>query len=337
MRALLARFPRLGATLPWVSLRVAETPIERWRVAGTTILVKRDDRSAPMLGGNKVRALELLLAAIPPGSTLLTVGATGSTHALSVAHHGAVLGMPVSVITWPQETHDVANATARRLASLANVTAAGSVVEAYARAAFRRATRSVHWIPAGGSVPLGVLGHVNAALELADELAREGRPAPETLVVPLGTGGTAAGLLVGLAIAGLSTRVLGVRVVPAAVANRRRVLRLARRAHALLGRLARQTLPPLRRERLEIERGAYGGAYGRPTPEGDAAAQALRTAGGPRLDPTYSAKAFGVALDLARQSPDGRVLFWLTFDGRWLGADAQGGGESDSDLTPRTR
>ncbi|HEY2066537.1 MAG TPA: pyridoxal-phosphate dependent enzyme [Gemmatimonadaceae bacterium] len=334
MRALLARFPHLGATLPRVDLGVAETPLEEWQVAGATLLVKRDDLSAPVLGGNKARALELLLAEVPPGRRVLTVGATGSTHALAVARHGARLGLAVSVITWPQETHDVADATSRRLASLAAVTAAGSVGGAYLRAGFRRLSRRVHWIPAGGSAPLGAIGQVNAVLEMCDQLDRAGRPAPDTLVVPLGTGGTAAGLLVGLAIAGLPTRVLGVRVVPAAVANRTRVLRLARRTRALLARLAEERLPPLLGDRLEIEQGAYGGGYGRATAEARSALQAMRDAGGPPLDLTYSAKAFAVALDRARRSPDGRVVFWLTFDGRWLAGAGTGTG---SDLSPRGR
>jgi hypothetical protein len=51
------------------------------------------------------------------------------------------------------------------------------------------------------------------------------------------------------------------------------------------------------------------------------AAEELRMAGGPMLEATYSAKAFSVALARARHSPDERVLFWLTFDGRWLASD----------------
>ncbi|HEY2025662.1 MAG TPA: pyridoxal-phosphate dependent enzyme [Gemmatimonadaceae bacterium] len=336
MRALLARFPRLRTTLPRVDLGVAETPLEEWVVGGTTLLVKRDDLSAPALGGNKPRALELLLAGATTGRTLLTVGAAGSTHALAVAEHGARLGIRVAVITWPQEMHDVATATAHRLASLAAVTPAGSIASAYLRVALRRLSRRVHWIPAGGSAPLGVLGHVNAALEMSEQLERLGRAAAETLVVPLGTGGTAAGLLVGLAIAGLPTRVVGVRVVPAAVANRTRVLRLARRTRALLAGLAGEHLPPVLGSRFEIEHGAYGGGYGRATPEGRSAAQALRDAGGPPLDLTYSAKAFAVALDRARRSPDGRVLFWLTFDGRWL-PELAPQRELSGDLSPRAR
>jgi hypothetical protein len=49
----------------------------------------------------------------------------------------------------------------------------------------------------------------------------------------------------------------------------------------------------------------------------------VRERGGPVLDGTYSAKALAAALAHARRAPDERVLFWLTFDGRWL--DAPGG------------
>lgn len=318
MRALLARFPRLATTLPLAELHLRETPVETWHVAGATLRIKRDDLDAPLLGGNKARALELLLAGADPSRPLLTVGATGSTHALSVAYHGVALGLRTQVITWPQEAHAVADATATRMRELADVTPARSVLRAFIRAAWRRATQRVHWIPAGGSTPLGALGHVDAALELADQLAREGAPMPDVIVLPLGSGGTTAGLLVGLALAGARTRVIGVRVVPRLVANHRHVRRLARRTRALLERLTGERLPPLDDERLEIEHGAFGGAYGRETDDARRASRLLHEAGGPLLEGTYSAKAFAVALARAQRSPDERVLFWLTFDGRWL-------------------
>lgn len=318
MRALLARYPRLAETLAWVDLGVRQTAVEWWRVGETSLLAKRDDLSASTLGGNKVRALELLLAGVGPGDGLLTVGPTGSTHALAVAAHGALLGARTRVITWPQEGHAIAHATARRLRELADVTAARSVAEAYLLAAALRLAGGRRWIPAGGSVPLGALGHVDAALELVDQLTSTRLPRPDMLVAPLGSGGTVAGLLVGLAVAELPTRVIGARVVPRVVATRRRVLGLAARTHALLGRLTGAALPPLDPRSLEIEQEHYGGAYGRETSSGRSAATALADAGGPRLDGTYSAKAFGVALARARHVPDERVLFWLTFDARWL-------------------
>jgi len=326
---LVARFPQLAHTLAHVDLRVSETPVERWNVSGVSLLVKRDDRSAPLLGGNKVRALEYLLAGVGAGDTVLTVGATGSTHALAVAEYARSLGAECEVITWPQETNAVSRATSARLNAVARVTSAGSVASAYLIATVRRARRRVAWVPAGGSVALGALGHVNAALELVAQLRRDALPLPSTIVVPLGSGGTVAGMLVGFALAGATTRVVGVRVVPGIVANRWHVLRLARQTRRLLSQLAGGPLPALDATRLEIEQGAYGGAYGRETDDGRKAASALRSSGGPRLDGTYSAKALGVAMARARRAPDEDVLFWLTFDGRWLADDDVPNGESD--------
>ena len=324
MRALLARFPALGhgAAPPIADLGVAGTPLERRRVDGVDLLIKRDDLSAAHVGGNKVRALEFLLGAVPPGRTLLTVGATGSTHALSVATHAARRGLATEIITWPQEDHVVSRATSAALAGVGRVTPARSVLDAYLRAAVRRLRGGRHWIPAGGSTPLGAMGHVNAALELADQLSAMALAPPRFLVVPLGSGGTAAGLLAGLALAALPTTVVAVQVVPRIVARTAHVLRLARRARALVARDAGVVLPPIDASRLVIERDAYGGAYGRETDQGRSAAAALARAGGPVLDGTYSAKAFAVALDRARTSPADAVLFWLTFDARWLTAPA---------------
>lgn len=321
MRALTARHPALHVA--HVDLGVRETPLEEWRVAGVTLLIKRDDTSAFTLGGNKVRALEFLLAGVAAGTRVLTVGATGSTHALAVARYAAILGASAEVITWPQETHAVAERTARALAAAARVTAARSVADAYARALVRRLRGGARWIPSGGSVALGALGHVSAALELAAQVEREGIPAPAALVVPLGSGGTVAGLLVGLAMAGLRIPVVGVQVVPRVVASRPRVDWLVRRTRTLVERATGIAPPVVERGSLTIQRDAYGGAYGRETAEGREAAESLRRAGGPAVDPTYSAKALAVAVRRARSSPDGRVLFWLTFDGRWLGTDSR--------------
>lgn len=320
MLPLFVRLPRLAHTLPHVDLGVRETPVEEWRVGDVALLAKRDDLSAPALGGNKVRALEFLLADLKSGCELLTVGPIGSTHALAVAHHGAQLGALTSVITWPQEMHDVARATRERLAALASVTRALTPVDAYARVALRRMQSRVRWIPAGGSSPLGAVGHVNAALELVAQCARAKRAMPSAVVVPLGSGGTAAGVLAGFALAGVTTRVIGVRVVPRVLGNKWHVLRLARRTRALLATLSGESLPTIDASRLAIVEDAYGGSYARETDAAIRAAALLRSSGGPRLDGTYSAKAFGAALSLARAAGDGSVLFWLTFDARWMGA-----------------
>jgi len=316
-RTLFRRWPRLARTLPHVDLGVRETPIEVWSSDDATISVKRDDLSTPTLGGNKARALQLLLAGVAPGDVILTVGSTGSTHALAVAHFAARLGATTRVVTWPQEEHEISRATTARLRALAEVSDAASPVTAMIRAGLIRLTSRARWIPPGGTSPLGAIGHAAAAVELADQIAVSGAEF-DTIVVPLGTGGTAAGLLVGLALAGLTTRVVGVRVVPRIVSSQGRVLRLARRTARLFGELADVAPPTIDDRRFSIDAERYGGAYARETSEARELAQSVRHSRATELDGTYSAKALAGALAHARAAPDERVLFWLTFDGRWL-------------------
>ncbi len=317
MRALFDRYPNLATAIPHVDLGVTETPVERWDVSGASLLIKRDDLTARTLGGNKVRALEFLLADLERSDRVLTVGAEGSTHALATALYAEQLGKPCDVITWPQEHNAVSRDTAERLGSVAQVTTSRSPVDAYLRAGLRRLRGRSLWVPAGGSSAHGALGHVSAALELVAQLRRD-TLTPKQIVLPLGSGGSAAGLVVGLSLAELSLGVLGVRVVPRIVGNRGHVLRLARKTHSLIARHAGESIPALNTKPLDIHHDALGGAYGRETQSGTRAARLLANAGGPRLDATYSAKAFDVARARAEHEPDTDILFWLTFDSRWL-------------------
>ena len=150
------------------------------------------------------------------------------------------------------------------------------------------------WIPGGGADPRAVVGHVLAALELSAQLDAP----PETIVVPLGTGGTAAGIALGVAWLGWPTRVVAVRVAPRFFANRWRITRLARKAAQLL-----QT--PNQQLRIEVVDG-LGAGYGHPSPEGELARR-IAAEHGLRLDPTYGAKAFATLPGMQR------VVFWNTF------------------------
>jgi D-cysteine desulfhydrase len=314
---LVHRFPSLASLSRAGLLGRLPTPVAPSTLA-PALWIKRDDLTALPIGGNKVRALDYLLAGLEPGAAVLTAGALGSTHALTTIVHAKRLGARTSIIRWPQEMNDVARIVARRIEAEADdVQSARSVPGAYWRALRTRAFRDVRWVPAGATSPLGILGHVDAALELAEQIAAGECPAPTRVVVPLGSGGTAAGLALGLAIAGLTTQVVGVRVVARIVANKPRVLRLAARTARLIERLARGTrVPRPSPDRLYVAEGYFGGAYGRPTPKGRAAMEAFRGGHGPvSLEPTYTAKAFAAALAACDGQP---TVFWLTFDARWL-------------------
>jgi D-cysteine desulfhydrase len=273
-----------------------------------TLWLKRED----LTGGNKVRGLEFLLAGAPARSVFVTIGGAGSSHCLATARHARAQGLRTAIALFPQPETD-----ASRRVMAATTTAADLVVRASSMAtlpwAVIRAWRAAHhlgggtphWIPGGGADPRAVIGHVLAALELGSQLDAP----PDTIVVPLGTGGTAAGIALGIAWLGWSTEVVAVRVAPWLVANRWRTLRLARKAAALIRRAGIECSVPRSAIRVRVV-DAMGKGYGYPTPDGDRAA-ALGAEHGLRLDPTYGAKAFSVLLQ--REPQIQRVVFWHTF------------------------
>ncbi|HEX2722629.1 MAG TPA: pyridoxal-phosphate dependent enzyme [Gemmatimonadaceae bacterium] len=317
--ALFDRFPLLRK-VPRASLCTLPSPLELLPSIspGAELWIKRDDLNSDVCGGNKVRSLEFLLGEVKPGDTLVTVGGAGSTHVLAASIHASRLGATTIAQRWTHDMNPVAvsvSSEIERLIPHQPVRRATSIALAVAR--YRSITGRARYIPIGGATPVGALGHVNAALELAAQIRRNEMPMPACIVLPLGSGGTAAGMLVGLAIAGLPVEIVGARVGPRLVVNRLRVLSLARRTRTFIEAVTGERLPSVDRSRLRIVHQVYGGAYGRPFAPATKAAKILHSQAAILLDDTYSAKAWAAALDECRTSR-GPVLFWLTFDARCL-------------------
>ena len=292
------------------------TPLERapalaHAVGVAELAVKREDRSSARYGGNKVRGLELLFAGAPTGTVFVTLGGTGSTHCLATAVHAAAAAGRAVLAQFPQPETPASRAVAaacRARAALvvharARATLPLAVLDAWRRAGALGPRR---WIPGGGAHPRAVVGHVLAGLELAAQVAAP----PDAIVLPLGTGGTAAGLALAVAALGWPTQVVGVRVAPRIVANRWRTTWLAHAARRLLARHDIRIPDPASRIPLVVVDG-LGLGYGHPTPEGEAAAR-LASEHGLVLDPTYGAKAFAFLMRRATCNVQ-RVVFWHTF------------------------
>ena len=171
-------------------------------------------------------------------------------------------------------------------------------------------------IPPGGSNALGALGYVDAAHELADQIARDELPEPSHVVVSLGSGGTSAGLLAGIRLAGLRSRLVCVLVSDVAPVTSRKIARLARRALALVGRHGTTVDVAVPGDGdVEIERGWLGRGYGHATPEAEGATRLLGERAGVRLDSVYTSKTVAAVLDLNRRGAFGAgpVLYWHTY------------------------
>ena len=320
----LAELPTSAEPLPSLS---------KW--AGAELWVKRDDRTAARYGGNKVRKLEYLLgeALAREADTLVTAGAAGSHHALATAIFGAEQGFAVHAVLMPQRHSAHVEEQLRGVlaagAHVHPVRSAALTVPAMTAIAARLKMRGLRpfVIPFGGSSVAGVLGHVEAGLELARQFEAGVVPEPDAIFVALGSGGTAAGLAVGLAAAGITARVVGVRVVARALVTRGRLGAMIDRAVSHLRGLDERfpDVAAAAREHLVIDHREYGEGYGEPTAGGRNAQRLAREHAGLTLEPTYTAKAFASVLRHARDEyPGGRLLYVHTLSSADLHASTAG-------------
>jgi D-cysteine desulfhydrase len=171
------------------------------------------------------------------------------------------------------------------------------------RAVMRHARR-LDWtsyiIPPGGSNLCGSVGYFEAAIELAQQIQWGELPEPDYIVVALGSGGTAAGLLAGLEFAGLKSRVVGVAVLGARGCG----LYARQLSNAILRSVgSASSVSP---DRLIVNKSVLGEGYGHESEPGKAARSKANSLDLP-LDPTYTAKAFAGALSLAKGKQTGAV------------------------------
>ncbi len=292
----------------------------------------KDDGAYSSHGGNKARKLEWLLgAAARRGKrTILTGGALGTNHGLATALFGRRLGMRTVLVLVPQpETPHVRRQLQRMREAGAEIHLPQGVRRAYLVAAGLMLARISpplnlpYFLRPGGSVPLGCVGYVEAAAELGRQIEEGELPAPSDVVVALGSGGTAAGLVAGMRLFGVRSRLVCVLVNDLTRVDATTVARLARRTLRLLGRhgveVGGTSVTP---EDVVVERGWLGPGYGHSTPEAERAAQLLADREGLTLEPVYTAKAMAALLELNRRGAfgDGPVLYWHTYTPQAAGA-----------------
>lgn len=331
--SLFERFPTLQGRIPWTPLGRWPTPVARLdglsRRIGGELWVKRDDLSAPRYGGNKVRKLEHLLAQAQAcqADRVVTVGGIGSNHVIATAVFAADLGMSTWAVVVPQPVTPAVHrnlALARALEVELIPCAARPLVPLCLSSARRRAGPAAFLIGPGGSSPLGTLGYFSAGLELGEQVAAGLLPEPDEIYLPLGSGGTMAGLAMGCAAGGLRSVVVGVRVVERLLTNLSLVRLLVRRTRRLL-RAAGIEASHLPAPRMRVVHGYLGRCYGAPTEAGEQALGLAQESDGLELETTYTAKALAAFIDDSRARPDRTALFWNTYNSRDTGGFLGGG------------
>jgi D-cysteine desulfhydrase len=311
----------LARHFPRIELGVGPTPVRELSGLGEGIWMKDESGYGELWGGNKVRKLEFTLAdARRRGRrTLVTSGALGTNHGLATALYGRARGFDVALALVDQPVDDhVRGQLARLQATGARIHRTHDPIRTVAAAPFilARAARP-YYVPVGGSSPVGCLGWVEAARELAEQVRAGALPEPTHIVVAIGSGGTAAGLLAGLPLAGLRTKVVGVAVYGKRTPSARRIVKLAHKTLRKLGVAGVEIGPPQVAD-FELRTEWLGAGYGHRTLEAEAATRLAGEREDLTLDPVYTSKAVAALLDLRASGTlgSGPVLYWHTYGAR---------------------
>jgi L-cysteate sulfo-lyase len=301
----LARFPRIRITH-------APTPLEPMRrlsghLGGPNLWIKRDDCTGLATGGNKTRKLEYLMAEAlaQKADVVITQGATQSNHARQTAAIAAKLGLQCEILLEDRTglaTDDyrrsgnvlldrLFGARLRHYAGGTNMDAAMAAVADEQRAQGRRP----YVIPGGGSNPIGALGYVTCALELAQQANDLGLTI-DCVVHATGSAGTQAGLVAGFEGARAHVPVLGIGVRAPRQPQEEKVFMLASATADLLDVPGAVT-----RDRVVANCDYVGPGYGLPTDGMREAVTLLARTEGILLDPVYTGKGLAGLIDLIRQ------------------------------------
>jgi len=290
------------------------TPLERLDrtsdLLGVELWMKRDDLTGAELSGNKVRKLEFLFAdARAQGAdTVVTCGGEQSNHCRATALAATRLGLgSVLLLRTADPAHPPATSGNILLDRLAGAEIIWITPDDYRRRAeiferecerLRAAGRRPYVIPEGGSNAVGSWGYVGCAEELAADLAAL-PPRPTTVVHACGSGGTAAGMILGKRLAGLDR--LGVKVACVNVCDDRDYFA------GVIDRICRefaeryQLCQGAGADDIEIVDGYVGLGYARSRPEELACMRDLARREAIVVDPVYTGKAFyAVTRELAR-------------------------------------
>jgi D-cysteine desulfhydrase family pyridoxal phosphate-dependent enzyme len=310
--------------LPRVNLTSWPTPLEEApRLAEALglkkLYVKRDDLTGLGLGGNKVRKLEYLLGeALAQGADTVITTAGGQSNFLRLTAVAARrLGLrPILVVRGARPASLQGNLLLMHLAGadLRFVETA----DAYDPSTVALMREIGEQVEAGGHHPylihlgtfsggLAAVGYVTGGLELVDQ-CRAAEISQARIVLAVGSGGTYAGLLLGLRAAGVRFHTLGASVLSPIPFLRERVREKVQAAAELLG--LSETLGD---EEINITDAMIGEGYSMPPGESlDAVYLAARTEG-LILDPIYTGRALAALRRAAREGAirDGETPVFL--------------------------
>ncbi len=314
---LFQEFPKLKKHIPWMPL-TRVTPVQKCEKLGemlglNELWVKRDDMTTDIYGGNKPRKLEFVLAEAlqQKKSKVITYGGTGSNHCLATLLFAKKYGLETILVLWDQP---ITAHVQRQLLLFKSLGAQLIHLNEFDYSKLPDQDK-IYNIGPGGTSPLGILGYVEAALELKKQVDEGLMPEPELIFVAAGSLGTQAGLELGIRLCGLRSKVMGVRVTAKEFANADLVATYAKESYALIKEHLGGVPEPDFKGVTVLD--DYAGAeYGAVTQEGLAAIELMKKYEGIQLETTYTGKTLAGLIDYTKKHDlkDTPILFWNTYN-----------------------
>jgi D-cysteine desulfhydrase len=257
---------------------------------------------------------------------VLTFGFAGSNHALATAVYAQKLGLKcISILLAQLNAKYVWHNLLLSQVCCAEICHLNNEMAAYIPTIIKifrgklRQGKFPYIIAPGGSSPLGTIGYVNAGFELKEQIENGLMPEPEMIFVPLGTMGTAVGLMIGLKAVGLKTRVVSVRVADKKYGNKEKFVKLFKKTLALIHTFD-SSFPhvEISDDEVDIRHDFFGEQYACFTEEGMTAVDLVAKSEGIKLDGTYTGKTMAAIINHFKYHGKRNeiTLFWNTYNAR---------------------
>ena len=282
-----------------INLAHLPTPLEEIKFRTRKFLIKRDDYTGSDFLGNKIRKLEYLLyeAKKEKADIIFTCGGDQSNHARATASAAAKIGMKTRLFLWGEnKKHTDGNLILDKMYGAEinyldkNEFENVDEIMTDERSKLVKKGKRVYVIPAGGSSTLGIWGYISFMNELKKQIDLKNI---DGIFSACGSGGTAAGLLVGAALNKTKVKIFAVNVLLPKEIIRKKILQLAE------GVILDFKLPcSIDESKLEIVDGYSKEGYKNISDDKIKLITEFARSTGILLDPAYTGKAFCAYNDL---------------------------------------
>jgi len=295
-----------------INLAHLPTPLEKLKFSSKEFLIKRDDYTGSDFLGNKIRKLEYLLyeAKKLKADIIFTCGGDQSNHARATASAATKLGIKTKLFLWGKGSKQAdGNLFLDKMygseIKYLNQKEFEDVDELMTKERVKlvKKGRKVYVIPAGGSSTLGIWGYINFVNELKKQIDLE---KIEGIFSASGSGGTAAGLLVGSALNKLNLKIYAVNVLLPREVIRKKILQLTE------GTILDYNLKcKIDESKLEIIEGYSEEGYKNISDDKLKLMTNFSKSSGILFDPFYTGKAFCAFNDLILSRSKGKKVIFI--------------------------